>query len=76
MNSRCLYVKKLVTKRDDPNYSQVTGHVPTELATEFGVFCAARRITKSDALEEAIRLLLSQEVEGKKVSLRKSKEKA
>ncbi|WP_190416301.1 MULTISPECIES: hypothetical protein [Cyanophyceae] len=50
----------LTTKRDDPDYAQVSGHVPVEVAREFGVLCAIKRITKSEALEEAIRLLLEQ----------------
>ena len=50
----------LTTKRDDPNYAQVSGHVPVEVAREFGVLCAIKRITKSEALEEAMKLLLEQ----------------
>ena len=53
----------LTTKRDDPNYAQVSGHIPAEVAREFGVLCAIKQITKSEAMEEAIKLLLEQNKE-------------
>ncbi len=53
----------LVTKRKDPNYAQVSGHIPTDLARRFGIYCAAKQISKSDGLEKAIELLIKQEPE-------------
>lgn len=42
-------------KRDDPNYSQVSGFVPKELALQFKATCTLQEITQSDAIEEAIK---------------------
>ncbi len=53
----------LVTKRKDPNYAQVSGHIPADLSRRFGIYCAAKQISKSDGLEKAIELLLEQEPE-------------
>lgn len=53
----------MVTKRTDPNYAQVTGHIPTELARMFGIYCAAEQISKSDGLERAIEALLEKQPE-------------
>jgi hypothetical protein len=41
-------------KKDDPNYSQVSGHVPKELALKFKVACTTKEITISEGLEKAI----------------------
>ena len=46
-------------KRDDPNYSQVSGYIPKELALEFRIACTSSEVTQSDALEEAIKLWLA-----------------
>lgn len=46
-------------KRDDPNYSQVSGYIPKELALEFRIACTSGEVTQSDALEEAIKLWLA-----------------
>jgi hypothetical protein len=48
----------LVTKRDDPNYAQVSGYVPKELARKFKVLCTSEEISQSEALEEAVMLWL------------------
>jgi hypothetical protein len=44
----------VVTKRDDPNYAQVSGHIPKDKALEFKVACTRKQISQSEALEEAI----------------------
>lgn len=44
----------LATKRDDPNYSQVSGYIPKEIALRFKVVCTEQEITQSEALEEAV----------------------
>lgn len=46
----------LVTKRDDPNYAQVSGYVPKELALRFKVLCTSEEVSQSEALEEALTL--------------------
>lgn len=44
----------VVTKRDDPNYAQVSGHIPKDKALEFKIACTRKQISQSEALEEAI----------------------
>jgi hypothetical protein len=49
---------EVASKRDDPNYQQVSGHIPKEMATEFKVACTRREVSHSDGLEQAIALWL------------------
>jgi len=59
MNSGNLYepdLGDLVTKRDDPNYAQVSGYVPKELALRFKILCTSEEMNQSEALEEALAL--------------------
>jgi len=44
----------VVTKRDDPNYSQVSGYVPKDLARRFRIACSSEEISQSEALEKAL----------------------
>ena len=44
----------MVTKRRDPNYAQITGHIPKELSLRFRVICTAKEIDISEGLEESI----------------------
>ncbi len=44
----------MVTKRDDPNYAQVSGYVPKDLARRFKIACTSKEISQSEALEEAL----------------------
>ncbi|MBD2463956.1 hypothetical protein H6G89_23420 [Oscillatoria sp. FACHB-1407] len=44
----------MVTKHKSPDYSQVTGHIPKDLARKFRVYCADQDITISEALEIAV----------------------
>jgi len=61
MTSRVLSTKKaLTTKRDDPNFSQVSGYIPKAIALKFKVACTEDEITQSDGLEQAIQLWLAQ----------------
>jgi len=53
-------------KKDDPNYSQVSGHVPKELALKFRITCTAKEITISEALEKALEVWLEQESRSEK----------
>jgi hypothetical protein len=50
----------VATKRSDPNYSQVSGYVPKELALKFRVACTAKEISQSDALAKALMFWLEQ----------------
>lgn len=48
----------MATKRNDPDYEQVSGYVHKDVALQFRILCATERITQSDLLEEALRLLV------------------
>jgi hypothetical protein len=61
----------VVTKRDDPNYSQVSGYVPKDLARRFRIACTSQEISQSEALEEALEKWLEEE---KSPATKKSKE--
>jgi hypothetical protein len=50
----------VVSKRDDPNYSQISGHIPSEMAKDFKIACTRRGVSHSDGLEQAIALWLAQ----------------
>lgn len=49
----------MASKRGDPNYSQISGHVPLDMALEFKISCTKRRVSHSDGLEKAIALWLA-----------------
>jgi hypothetical protein len=51
---------EVASKRDDPNFQQLSGHVPKEMATEFKVACTRKGVSHSDGLEQAIALWLAQ----------------
>lgn len=57
----------VVSKRDDPNYSQVSGHIPTEMAKKFKIACTVRGVSHSDGLEQAIAIWLAQEDKAKEM---------
>ncbi|MGB0560186.1 MAG: hypothetical protein ACPGVO_00065 [Spirulinaceae cyanobacterium] len=50
----------MVAKRDDPNYSQLAGHIPNELATQFKIECLKEQLGVSEGLEAAIRAWVEQ----------------
>ncbi|MBD2458804.1 hypothetical protein H6G80_32695 [Nostoc sp. FACHB-87] len=58
MFSEQLENSDVATRRDDPNFSQVSGYIPKEKALNFKIACTALQITQSDALDEAISLWL------------------
>ncbi len=45
-------------RRDDPNYSQVSGYINKGLVLKFKIACTQSEISQTDALEEAIALWL------------------
>lgn len=47
-------IMPVVTKRDDPNYAQVSGYVPKDLARRFKIACTSKDISQSEGLEEAL----------------------
>ncbi|HAA30993.1 MAG TPA: hypothetical protein DCE56_28925 [Cyanobacteria bacterium UBA8553] len=51
----------MVNKRDNPNYSQVSGYVPKDLARSFRIAYTSKEINHSEALEEALKKWLEDE---------------
>lgn len=47
-------------KKDNPDYSQLAGHVPKGLARQFRVLCSTKDINVSQGLEEAIQSWVSE----------------
>jgi len=45
-------------KRDNPDYAQISGHIPKSLMKQFRIACTVEEITLSEGIEEAIRLWL------------------
>lgn len=56
-------VRRLVDRRKDPDYEQVTGHVKKDLSRDFKAYCTKTRITIAEALEEAIQLWLTKKTQ-------------
>jgi hypothetical protein len=50
--------KTLTARRNNPDYSQVTGLIPKELAHRFRVYCVENEILLTEALEIAIQEFL------------------
>ena len=44
----------LTTRRKDPNYAQVTSHIPKELAKRLKIYCTEEETTITEAVETAI----------------------
>jgi hypothetical protein len=53
------------SRRADPNYVQISGHVPKALALEFKLAFTRAEINQSEAMEAAIALWVQQQQEGK-----------
>lgn len=45
---------KMATKRNDPNYAQVTGHIPKDLSIQFRMACTTKGLNLSEGLEASI----------------------
>jgi hypothetical protein len=52
---------EVVTKRGNPDFQQISGHIPTELSKNFKVACTLRGVSHSEGLEQAIKLWLELE---------------
>ncbi|MGF1493032.1 MAG: hypothetical protein ACFBSC_11395 [Microcoleaceae cyanobacterium] len=44
----------LASRKDDPEYAQLSGHVPKDLARRFRIICADEGLKISEGLEQAI----------------------
>lgn len=45
---------RLTARRNDPNYTQVTSHVPKELAKRLKFYCTEHETTITEAVEQAL----------------------
>ncbi len=48
-------VRSKHSKRKDPNYLQLIGDIPVNLATDFKALCVLNHLSVSDGMEEAIK---------------------
>ena len=48
-------------RRRNPNYKQVTGHIPKDMYLTFKTACIQRETNQSEAIEEAVTLWLEQD---------------
>lgn len=55
-------------KRRDPNYKQISGHIPLELYKQFKTACFYRDIKQSEAVEIAIGNWVKEDSQGEKTS--------
>lgn len=51
----------LVTRRKDPNYVQVTSHIPKDLAKRLKFYCTEKETTITELVETAIKEFLDKE---------------
>ncbi|MEC4896334.1 MAG: hypothetical protein SAL07_25490 [Oscillatoria sp. PMC 1051.18] len=58
-----MVIDDVAAKKDDPNFSQVAGHIPKELATKFRVKNAAQGLKVSDGLEKAIAVWVEEDIQ-------------
>lgn len=54
------------SRRADPNYVQVSGHIPKAMALEFKLAFTRAEINQSEALEAAIAQWVASQSEGSK----------
>jgi hypothetical protein len=57
MSGDCEY-DLMATRRKDPDYEQVSGYVHKDLALKFRIICTTERLTQSELLEEALKILI------------------
>ena len=50
-------------KRRDPNYKQISGHIPVDLYKQFKTACFTRDIKQSEAIEKAVNLWVNADQE-------------
>jgi hypothetical protein len=54
------------SRRADPNYVQISGHVPKALALDFKVAMTRAEVNQSEAMEQALSLWVAQQQGGSK----------
>jgi hypothetical protein len=53
----------MVDRRKNPDYRQVSGHIPMNMYRKFKSICALRDVSQSEALEQAINVWMQGEQE-------------
>jgi hypothetical protein len=53
-----VFKEEILGRRNNPNYSQITGLIPKSLAQSFRVYCVENEIQLTEALEVAIQEFL------------------
>jgi hypothetical protein len=53
----------MVDRRKNPDYRQVSGHIPMNMYRKFKSICALRDVSQSEALEQAINVWMEGEQE-------------
>ena len=54
-----------VVRRNDPNFAQVSGYLPKEMALRFKIACTAKEISMTEGLEQAVSLWLEENAHDK-----------
>lgn len=62
-------------RRTDPNFSQVSGFLPRDVALQFKIACTAKEISMTEGLEQAVMLWLKENAHQKKSPATESKGK-
>ncbi len=60
-----MYDNMAVVRRNDPNFAQVSGYLPKEMALRFKIACTAKEISMTEGLEQAVRLWLEENAHDK-----------
>ncbi len=50
-----------VGKRRSPDYTQIFGYVPKELAVKFKTFCTAKQLEQSEVIEQLLQQWVSEQ---------------
>ena len=52
------------SRRADPSYVQISGHVPKALALDFKVAMTRAEVNQSEAMEQALSMWVAQQIAG------------
>lgn len=51
-----MYDDMAAVRRNNPNFAQVNGYIPKEMALQFKIACTAKEIGMTEGLEQAVSL--------------------
>ncbi|MCU0552115.1 MAG: hypothetical protein MUC48_22495 [Leptolyngbya sp. Prado105] len=60
-----MYDDMAAVRRNDPNFAQVSGYIPKEMALQFKIACTAKEISMTEGLEQAVSLWLEKNAHDK-----------